>query len=380
MILIPTRIPIRIFPFFWFLILMIGWLSSGTVIGTLLWALVIFVSVLVHEYGHALTAIAFGQKAEIDLVGLGGLTRRTGKKLKLWQEFLVVLNGPFAGFAFFILITYLQPMFKIERLVALAYLFKIAAYVNLVWNVLNLLPVQPLDGGHLLRIILEGLFGFKGVKASLLISVGLAAALSLYFFVFQAFLAGSLFLFMAFESYRAWTELKGMTPQDTNSHLQEVLKEAQMDMQTGRQNEALSKLFFLREQARQGVLFITATQYIARLLTEQGHYKQAYEWLLPIENRLSLDYIHLLQQLAYRLQEWEQVVKIGNRAYREEPTANVALLNALACAIMGQAKQSVGWLRSASQLGLSNIQEIAQKREFDAIRNSPEFQVLLRPK
>lgn len=380
MILIPTRIPIRIFPFFWFLILMIGWLSSGTVIGTLLWALVIFVSVLVHEYGHALTAIAFGQKAEIDLVGLGGLTRRTGKKLKLWQEFLVVLNGPFAGFAFFILITYLQPMFKIERLVALAYLFKIAAYVNLVWNVLNLLPVQPLDGGHLLRIILEGLFGFKGVKASLLISVGLAAALSLYFFLFQAFLAGSLFLFMAFESYRAWTELKGMTPQDTNSHLQEVLKEAQMDMQTGRQNEALSKLFFLREQARQGVLFITATQYIARLLTEQGHYKQAYEWLLPIENRLSLDYIHLLQQLAYRLQEWEQVIKIGNRAYREEPIANVALLNALACAIMGQAKQSVGWLRSASQLGLSNIQEIAQKREFDAIRNSPEFQVLLRPK
>src|SRR3546814_18959362 len=66
------------------------WLSSGTVGGTLVWTVIVFLSVLIHEYGHALTAVAFGQRARIELVALGGVTQRSGTKLNLWKEFIIV--------------------------------------------------------------------------------------------------------------------------------------------------------------------------------------------------------------------------------------------------------------------------------------------------
>ncbi len=382
MISIPGKIPIRISPFFWLLIFMIGWLSSGSLVGTLIWAVVITISVLIHEYGHALTALAFGQQAEISLVGLGGLTRRVGGRLKSWQEFLIVLNGPVAGFLLFILAYRMQallhPVFQGGRLLLLDYALEAAIFINLIWSILNLVPIQPLDGGQLLRIILEKFFGFRGIKVSFLISVILASFLCIFFFLEQQFLAGALFLMMAFEGYRAWAELKTMSPQDTNEHLQEMLKQAQEDLKAGRHNEAFSKLLYLREQTKEGVLFVLTTQYIARLLAEQGQFKQAYDWLLPIEYQLAPDYLFLLQQLAYRLQDWNQVVRIGSRAYREEPRVDIALLNALSYGIMGQVTPAVGWLRSAIQIGLPHASDVMNRREFDAIRDSAEFQALFR--
>ena len=67
-----SKIPIKIYPFFWILAIGIGWLNSMTLMGTAIWTVVIIISVVVHEYGHALTAMAFGQTAVIQLVGLGG--------------------------------------------------------------------------------------------------------------------------------------------------------------------------------------------------------------------------------------------------------------------------------------------------------------------
>jgi stage IV sporulation protein FB len=377
MISIPGRIPIRIFPLFWLLIGMIGWLSSESVQGTLTWGVVILISVLIHEFGHALTALMFGQSAEIDLVGLGGLTRRTGPKMKGWQEFLVVINGPLAGFLLFFVIAYLQSTSIGNQLGIVRYALKVGAYVNLIWNLLNLLPVQPLDGGHLVRVVLESLLGLKGTKISFLISVVFACALSLFFFLTQSFIAGSLFLMLAFDSYRAWSELKTVTSQDTSDHLQELMKEAELDLKAGREKEAFSKLTSLREQAKEGILFVISTQYLSRLLAQQGQFNQAYEWLLPLEKRLDAEYLNLLQQLAYRLQKWTEVARIGTRAYQAQPLAHTALLNALSYAIRGYSKESVGWLTSSMQNGLPNVSQVIQKREFDSIRETPQFQNFL---
>ncbi|WP_068470059.1 site-2 protease family protein [Candidatus Protochlamydia phocaeensis] len=378
MISIPGKIPIRIFPFFWFLIIMIGWLNTVSLMGTAIWSIVIFISVLFHEYGHALTALAFGQKTEINLVGLGGLTKRHGASLAKWKEFLVVLNGPIAGFILFILSYKLFGILPKDRFPLVKYALEVSINVNLFWTIVNLLPVLPLDGGHLMRILLEGAFGFRGLKLAFLASIILATFFALYFFFLQQLLIGALFLMMAFESYRSWLGVKPMTAQDTDIHLQKLLKEAVADLNMGHRDQALSKFFLLREQSQKGVLYLTATQYIARILAEQGHFKQAYEWLLPIQKHLSSDYLYLLQQLAYRLQDWDQAAKIGQKAYQQEPSSEVALINALSYAIMGQATPAVGWLRCAVQSGLANVQEVIQKREFDAIRHTPEFESWLK--
>jgi hypothetical protein len=59
MIVIPGRIPVSIHPLFWLFSGMIGWLYTQNLIGVLVWVGIILISVLVHEFGHALTAIAF---------------------------------------------------------------------------------------------------------------------------------------------------------------------------------------------------------------------------------------------------------------------------------------------------------------------------------
>ena len=157
-----------------------------------IWTLVIVVSVLVHEFGHALTAIAFGQKAHIDLVAFGGLTHRHGPHLKLSQEFLIVLNGPLAGFALAIACYFLAGMIG-ERSPVLYAIFEIGYIANIFWTVLNLLPIQPLDGGHLLRIVFEGMFGLRGVKNRPLHQFHLFPTTLLAAFCIPVFSIGSLF-------------------------------------------------------------------------------------------------------------------------------------------------------------------------------------------
>ena len=166
MIRIPGKIPIIIHPLFWLLAIFIGWMSTFTLTGTLLAVLVIVISVLFHEFGHALTGMAFQQTVRIELAAFGGFTYRQGRKLKLWEEFIVVLNGPMAGLSLGVLAWLCWHFLAIEN-AALLFVMKFTALVNFFWTVINLVPVLPLDGGHLLSIILEGIFGFKGVKMAI---------------------------------------------------------------------------------------------------------------------------------------------------------------------------------------------------------------------
>lgn len=377
MISIPGRIPIYIHPVFWLLIAILGWVNSGTIVGTAIWGVVIFFSVLIHEYGHALTAVFFGQRAEISLVALGGLTRRSGAHLKGWQDFLIVLNGPIAGLLVFFVAYLIRPHVNGEQYPLLAYGLTITVYANLFWTIVNLLPVLPLDGGHLLRIILEGIFGFRGMKAAFMISVILAGLVSLFFFLSNGFLIGALFLMLGFESYRAWADLNKIKPQDNQLHLKELFNAALKDEQEGHVQEALNKFEILREETQLGLLYVESTEHSASLLVQQGHLKQAYDRLVPIENQLSVESQEFLQKIAFQLGEWKAVVRVGQKIYQDKPSAEVALNNALASAQMGNDKPAIGWLRSAIQMGLANVSEVLRRKEFDSIRQLPDFKALV---
>ena len=373
MISIPGSIPITIYPIFWVLIVLIGWLNSASLVGTAIWSLVILFSILIHEYGHALTASFFGQKAEIQLVGLGGVTKREGPQIKRWKEFLIILNGPLAGLLTFAALYFFVDHLE-ERQTLLFYACQVAIEVNLFWTLLNLLPVIPLDGGQLLRVVLEGLFGLRGLKFAYFISIALAVVLGVMFFLMQQIFMGAIFFMFAFEAYRAWADLKSFVPQDGDEEIQDLMRRGVEDLQEGHPHEALAKFISVRDQTLKGVLFVNATEYGARILAEQGEIKQAYEWLYPLKNRISIDYLNLLQQLAYHLQEWEETVVVGEQAFQQQGTMHIALLNALSCAMMERSVQAVGWLTAASQLGLPDFKNVIARHEFDAIRESAPFQ------
>ena len=78
MISIPGKIPVHIHPLFWFLATFIGWVYTQTPAGTGVAVLVIMLSLLIHEFGHALTAFFLGQRPSVHLVAIGGLTTRHG--------------------------------------------------------------------------------------------------------------------------------------------------------------------------------------------------------------------------------------------------------------------------------------------------------------
>src|SRR5688500_11126949 len=65
-------IPFSILPLFWLIALLLG--STGDILLVPIWFLVIFVSILVHELGHALAFRRYGQRSQIVLHFAGGLT------------------------------------------------------------------------------------------------------------------------------------------------------------------------------------------------------------------------------------------------------------------------------------------------------------------
>ena len=187
-------IRIRVSAWFWLAAGLLGWsvcqsFSLGdqrTLLQMLaIWIGVVFVSLLVHEMGHALAYRRFGQSAEIVLYHFGGLAIPTtwGRRhLKPAQRLLVAAAGPLAQFSFAALVVvmlkvagYAAP-FPIPAISSalglyagrdfsspLVYaLFDFVLYVNVFWPLLNLIPVPPLDGGQIVRVVVGGAVAWWG--------------------------------------------------------------------------------------------------------------------------------------------------------------------------------------------------------------------------
>lgn len=373
MITLSGRIPIHISPFFGLIVVMIAYLNSSTPIGWAIWSGVIILSIIVHEMGHAIAAVLFGQTAEIHLVGLGGLTTRRGNPLGHLKDFLVVLSGPLAGLLLCFIAFFCMRSISSDHQV-LRYTFETIFIVNLFWTVLNVLPILPLDGGHLLRIFLESCFRIKGLQVAALISLLLATLGGIYFFIDAQIFIGAIFIMFGFENYRLLSEIKKMVPEDIDDALQGLLQEGIKDMQCHRPKEALEKFSAIRERVLKGTVYVVATQFAARALAEMGREREAFFLLYPLKKRISFEYLFFLQQLAYKIEEWEAVLEIGERAFREHQDGHIALMNASVSAILGQVTPAVGWLCQAEKAGFREMKEFIQKREFDAVRHHESFQ------
>lgn len=180
-------IPVRVSFMFW---LIMGLLGYGIVpeplwVHLLIWVACGFVSILVHELGHAVAYRLFGSWSAITLHGFGGYAESPDPPRSPARRMLVALAGPAAGFALCgLAYAGLEWVgWKGEKvgihpyaLNALKFLFM----TNLFWNVFNLLPIPPLDGGRVCRELLA-LFR---VRSADVIAHGLGFALSLLLAVY----------------------------------------------------------------------------------------------------------------------------------------------------------------------------------------------------
>ncbi|MCW2783680.1 MAG: peptidase [Marmoricola sp.] len=117
----------------------------------LVFAVLLYLSILLHEMSHALMALRVGLRVRsISLQFLGGATELDGEPATAAQEFKVAVVGPLTSIAVGLVALTLVPVVP-DGLARLA--MQGLAASNLVVGVLNLVPGLPLDGGRVLRAV-----------------------------------------------------------------------------------------------------------------------------------------------------------------------------------------------------------------------------------
>jgi len=186
-------IPVRLEPAFFVIILLLGLGQPAEFVAT--WVAIATVSVLVHELGHAVAFRFYGLTPRVMLHGFGGLTSAEGA-LTPGARIVTSLAGPLAA-----LVLIGLPALYLERSGAVppgaaSTIVSQVVWINVGWSLLNLLPVLPLDGGHVFLAVCDATTKGRGRKAAEVLSVVVAGALAVWAlrqgFLFGAVMAGVL--------------------------------------------------------------------------------------------------------------------------------------------------------------------------------------------
>lgn len=208
-------IPVRVTPWFWAGAVIIGWDSMR--LGPpflMMWVLVMFISIIVHELGHAIVARWLGcHVQETVLYMMGGLAiYHPGRNYTHGKSILISLAGPGAGFILwgFMEFVFQEPVmrFALQRLdpkflMLIAYGISSWLFINLWWGIINLLPVLPLDGGHVCLGVCRSISPYRGERTAQWISVFVAGSVSAWFFMHQNTYTGVLFLTLAISNWQS---------------------------------------------------------------------------------------------------------------------------------------------------------------------------------
>ena len=185
-----------------------------------IWVAIVFVSVLVHELGHAFVSLAYHYRPSIQLVGLGGLTRPNAPGPIPWhREVVLTAAGPLLGAALGGLC--LLGRSGVGNWEVARYTLTLAALANFFWAVVNLLPVLPLDGGRISQAVLGRMFGKAGLVAAQVLALLVCAAV--IYWRWGDFLLTLFFLLFAVQAVRTLGALfRGEGPQANSAELEQL--------------------------------------------------------------------------------------------------------------------------------------------------------------
>jgi Zn-dependent protease/CBS domain-containing protein len=133
---------------------------------SLAFMVLLFLCVLLHEFGHIFTARYFGVPTPyVTLLPIGGVAQLERIPEEPWEEFLIAIAGPLVNVAITLVLVFIggatlhgYAATAIDNM-SISMLDRLAA-VNLFLALFNMIPAFPMDGGRVLRALLAARLGY----------------------------------------------------------------------------------------------------------------------------------------------------------------------------------------------------------------------------
>jgi len=172
-----------------------GWSPATVWTAAVVTAALFFMSIVVHELAHALTARARGVSVRsITLFALGGVATMDNPPPDAKTEFWIAIAGPLASlaiglgcYALAASLGWAPDADVVPSTAVLGWL----GYINVALALFNLIPGFPLDGGRILRAILWGRSGDADQSTLTAARVGQAVAFGFIFLGVMRFFGGA---------------------------------------------------------------------------------------------------------------------------------------------------------------------------------------------
>ena len=162
----------------------------------LLWVAAAFLSVLIHELGHTFMQRRFGARAQILLYAFGGLAI-PDRAFRRGQDIVVSLAGPIVQIAVGVGARLLLGQSTGDAWPVQVFLDSFAT-VSIFWGVLNLAPIHPLDGGH----VLLGVLGPRNARIAFITGMFCAVALAVWMGTMGSIFSTIFFGMLAYENFQ----------------------------------------------------------------------------------------------------------------------------------------------------------------------------------
>jgi len=317
-------IPTKIDPSFWVLSFFIASTRGFNPPLILEWLVVVFISVLFHELGHALIGRRFGLSPQITLYSMGGLTSWSEViEISPAKHLAISLAGPTAGFllggiCFVAGPTLLRAM--PSELFTVAY--RDLIWVNIGWGIFNLLPILPLDGGHVL-VTLEG---WLTRKRDQIIShaISLLACFALMYLAFTLRSSWVAILGIWF-AYSNATFLLNRLKASRDNKLESKLEEAQKAITAGNLDAALDISSEIQKKALTDRMRREASRLLIFIFIKQNRHQEAEEELTRFNGLFGPEYF-LQGMLSYEKREMLRAIPDLKKAFDQSSDYHVGLL------------------------------------------------------
>jgi stage IV sporulation protein FB len=312
-----ANIPVRVSP--WYLMLVFLFVRNMDGGNPLLVGLVITVSLLAHELGHALVARHYKLQPHILLHGFGGVTGHDRARTN-GQDALIVAAGPLAGLVLSA-VSFAVARAGVVRAPEVLDLLRLSFGLNLFWSLFNLLPMWPLDGGQLMRLGASKLWQpARGERITHIISIAVVAVVAfISYFLGMSQLTLIILAITAYQNVQALSEGPQSRVARDNPFARELLKQAEAAYATGDDEGAARLCHQLRNEAHVPPLVLTrAWAILGVTATRRENYEEALSYLRRAPD--SADVVEATAQCFYQLGMFEALEALcGTRAFAKLP-------------------------------------------------------------